>query len=180
MIIAVTGMPGSGKSIVSRIMSEVTGFPMVSMGDVVREEARRRGLEITSENVEMLARELRRERGGAAVAQMIMERSKPPLVVDGLRSLEEVEYFSRFAPVCVVAVHSPPRLRFKRVLERRRAGETLTEEQFRARDLSNLQLGIGSVIALADHVIINVAGPQELEAQARRVAEEILRGSCHR
>ncbi|MEN2999402.1 MAG: AAA family ATPase [Acidilobaceae archaeon] len=178
MIIAVTGMPGSGKSVVSRIISEVAGFPMVSMGDAVREEARRRGLEITSESLEVLARELRRERGAAAVAQMIMERSRPPLVVDGVRSLEEIEYFSRFAPVCLVAVHSPPRLRFRRVLERRRVGETLTEEQFRARDLSNLQLGIGSVIALADHVVINVGGAQELESQARRVAEEILRGSC--
>ncbi|MCX8196542.1 MAG: AAA family ATPase [Acidilobaceae archaeon] len=178
MIVAVTGMPGSGKSVAAKAIARALGLPLISMGDIVREEARRRGIEITSESIEELARQLRREKGPAAVAQMVMERTKPPLVVDGVRSLEEVELFSRYAEVCIVAVHSPPRLRFKRMLERRREGDALTEGEFRERDLSNLRLGVGSVIALADYVIINVSTQEELEAAARRVAEEIRRGSC--
>jgi len=46
-LILIAGMPGSGKSIVSSIAREL-GLPVYVMGDVVREEARRRGIEPTN------------------------------------------------------------------------------------------------------------------------------------
>jgi len=46
IVIGVTGMPGAGKDTVRDIVREY-GFPVVVMGDEVRAEAARRGLEPT-------------------------------------------------------------------------------------------------------------------------------------
>ena len=41
-VFGISGMPGSGKSVVSEVASE-KGAIIVSMGDIVREEAKKRG-----------------------------------------------------------------------------------------------------------------------------------------
>ena len=43
-VIGVTGLPGSGKSVVSRIAKKLD-IPIVRMGDVIREEAKKRNQE---------------------------------------------------------------------------------------------------------------------------------------
>jgi len=49
LIIAVTGMPGSGKSTVSKALSQELSAPLFVMGDLVRDEVVRRGLPLTAE-----------------------------------------------------------------------------------------------------------------------------------
>ncbi|MEM2346640.1 MAG: AAA family ATPase [Archaeoglobaceae archaeon] len=49
MIIAFVGYPLSGKSTAAQIAKEF-GIPVVVMGDVVREEAKKLGLKETAEN----------------------------------------------------------------------------------------------------------------------------------
>ena len=56
-IIGVTGMPGSGKSVVSRV-AESLGMKVVKMGDVIREEAQHR-----NEDPGIVAVQLRKEYG---------------------------------------------------------------------------------------------------------------------
>ena len=48
-IIAVVGMPGAGKAVVSKAASS-HGIPVMVCGDVVREETKKRGLASTPEN----------------------------------------------------------------------------------------------------------------------------------
>lgn len=170
-------MPGSGKSVVAEVIASELGYPILVMGDAVREETLRRGLELTSENVERVARELREERGPAAVAEIVAARLKElgarGAVIDGVRSLSEVELFSTLGKVKIVAVHSPPSLRFERMIARSRRGDVRDEREFRLRDLSNLRLGIGDVIALADYMIVNISDLETLREEAKRVAEKI-------
>ena len=49
LIICLTGMPGAGKSTVANSLKE-KGFLVITMGDIVREEARQRNLEMTDDN----------------------------------------------------------------------------------------------------------------------------------
>ena len=42
-VVAIAGMPGSGKGEVAAVLA-ARGIPILSMGDMVREEVRRRGL----------------------------------------------------------------------------------------------------------------------------------------
>ena len=177
IVVAVTGMPGSGKSTVARVIARRLGYPLLVMGDVVREEVARRGLELTVHNIEEVARRLRELRGPGAIAELIVEKAKTlnaqGVVVDGVRSLDEVKVLSSLGRVYIVAVHSPPNLRFQRMISRRREGDVSGSEEFRFRDEANLRLGIGDVIALADYMIVNNSTLEKLVEEAERVAGEI-------
>ena len=177
IVIAVTGMPGSGKSTVARVIARRLGYPLLVMGDVVREEVARRGLELTVHNIEEVAKRLRELRGPGAIAELIVEKARAlntqGVVVDGVRSLDEVKVLSSLGRVYIVAVHSPPNLRFQRMISRGREGDVSSPEEFRFRDEANLRLGIGDVIALADYMIVNNSTLEKLIEEAERVAGEI-------
>ena len=179
LLVLVTGMPGSGKSLVSGVAREL-GIPVYVMGDVVREEARRRGLEPTPENLNRVARELRERYGARVVAERTaeaIERDGPELaVVDGVRSLAEVEVFRRLGSVVVVAVHASPRTRFERLRRRGRPGDPRSWEEFVARDMTELGFSLGSVIALADYMLVNEADQGLAREKARRLFASLLAG----
>ena len=178
LVVVVTGMPGSGKSVVARRIAEELGWPLYNMGDIVREEVVRRGLPLTSSNIERVARILREEHGQTAVARLLLDRidrNAPGAVIDGARSLEEVRVLSSLGPVCVVAVHASPRERFNRVMRRGRRGDAISWEEFVERDLNNIRLGIGPLIALADYMIVNEGSLEEALRQASLVARRVAR-----
>jgi dephospho-CoA kinase len=177
LIVLIAGMPGSGKSVVSRVARSM-GLPVYVMGDVVREEAARRGIEPTPSNLNMLARRLREEYGPTVVAERVAEKLRSDsdsgiAVIDGVRSLAEVEVFERLGEVVIVAVHASPRTRFERLRRRGRPGDPRTWEEFRQRDLTELGFGLGNVIALADYMLVNEGGLEEFEREARRLLEKL-------
>ncbi|MCE4603835.1 MAG: AAA family ATPase [Aeropyrum sp.] len=178
LIVAVTGLPGSGKSIVARAIAEELGVERVVMGDVVRREVERRGLDPTPENVERVAGELRSRLGRGAVA-IILSREldkEKSYVLDGLRSVEEAEVFRREGwRVVVVGVFAPRRARLERILSRGRLGEH-AEEALKVRDESNLRLGVGEALALADYMIVNVGSLEDLVYEAKRLARVVSCG----
>lgn len=155
--ILVVGLPGSGKSLFSEAAKKL-GLPVISMGDVVRREALRRGLKISSQTLAKLSQELRQERGAAAVAELTLELlpRAPLVVIEGVRSPAEVERFKQcFAAVNVVAIHASPITRYQRLSGRGRADDPSSWEEFVERDRRELSFGIGDVIALADYMIVN-------------------------
>jgi dephospho-CoA kinase len=172
-------MPGSGKSLVTGVAKDM-GIPVLVMGDVVREEARRRGIPPTPENLRSLSIRLREEFGDTVVAERIAERLRALIaqgvnvvVVDGVRSLKEVEVFRSLGRVVVVAVHASPRTRYERLRRRNRPGDPRSWDEFVARDMTELGFGLGDVIALADYMIVNEGRPEQAMSEARRVLEEV-------
>src|SRR5512136_273969 len=117
-------MPGSGKSAVVETAREL-GYAVVIMGDVVRQETIKRGLELTPENVGKIMLELRTEGGNYVIAQKcipkIAEQASHKVLVDGLKSLYEAEIFKEnFVKFNLVAVHASPETRFNRLSSRHR------------------------------------------------------------
>ncbi|RLE57696.1 MAG: dephospho-CoA kinase [Thermoprotei archaeon] len=181
-LVLLTGLPGSGKSLVAKLLSEYLRAPTVNMGDVVREEARRRGLPESREVLSNIAIELRKNYGSDAIAKLTyeywlrkLEGRAEVVIVDGVRSWDEVNYFKqRFGDVLVVAVHASPRTRFRRLRERGRSDDPRSWIEFVKRDLAELSMGVGTVIALADYVITNEKNSlTELESKVRELAELI-------
>ncbi len=184
LILAVTGMPGSGKSVVSSILSKSLDCPVISMGNVVREEVKRRGLPLEPEIIERVAKRLREEKGPEAVALMVLDKvnamfnlNERCVIIDGARSINEIRTFSRIGKVCVVAVHSSPSKRLERLLSRGREGDVKSEDEFIMRDKYNLDLGIGNLIALADFMIINESSLDDLEKEVKKLVGELSIGS---
>jgi len=173
-------MPGSGKGEIVRIFSRF-GVPHVTMGDVVREEADKRGIPRTPEGMTKVSIELRKELGKNAVAKLCIPKVKELLknhkfvIIDGVRSLDEIETFKEAFPTeefVIIAVHSSPKKRFERLKNRGRSDDPKTWEEFLQRDMKELGFGIGNVIALADYMIINENHIDEYRAEILDLAKK--------
>lgn len=174
-IIAITGMPGAGKSTAAKALVDL-GWKRVVMGDVIRAETKRRGMEPDAKNTGEVMKQLRRERGQSAVADLcleaIEETGAKKVVVDGIRSVAEVEAFRRKANVLLIAVTASPDRRFGLLKERGRKDDPLTHQMFLDRDSREMRVGIGEAIALADETISNQhVTPDRLAAALVKLVE---------
>jgi dephospho-CoA kinase len=179
MIVGTAGMPGAGKAVVSRVAGE-KGWSLVVMGDVIREETRNRGLEPTPENIGKIMLKLREEEGAAVVAKKclpkIAEAKSDMVLVDGIRSLAEMyEFEKNFPQFILIAVHSSPETRFERLFRRKRSDDSAGWGGFVDRDLRELSVGQGSVIALADCMIVNEGTLEECKARIREVLDAVIK-----
>jgi dephospho-CoA kinase len=170
-------MPGSGKTTISEIVKEM-GIPVIVMGDVVREEARIRGIEPTPKNLGKLMIELREKMGANVIAKRCVDKIKELnskiVLVEGVRSLEEVEEFRKVGDVKIVAVHSSPKTRYERLSRRGRSDDPKSWEEFGERDLRELDVGIGRVISLADEMIINEGTLEDLKKNTLKVFRKVI------
>ena len=74
-LVIVTGMPGAGKSGIAQAFHD-SGIPVIVMGDVIREETRKRGLEPNPENTKKVMLGLREKSGPGAVASFCVDELK--------------------------------------------------------------------------------------------------------
>ncbi|WP_410968165.1 hypothetical protein, partial [Salmonella sp. SAL04281] len=79
-------------------------------------------------------KELREKLGPSAVAELciaeIEREGKSRIVVDGVRSMAEVDTFRKKAEVLLVAVHASQARRYELLKERGRKDDPLTESMF--------------------------------------------------
>ena len=175
-VIGVVGLPGSGKSEAAAVADEM-GIPVVTMGDVIREACRDRGLDPASHHGEV-AQALRNEGGPAAIADRSIPTIEDALVaydtvlVDGIRSDAEVDRFrAAFGEeFTLVHVEAPFEVRAERIESRGR--DDTAAESLRERDDRELGFGMGEAMERADVTIENV---ESLEAFHERV-RGLLRG----
>ena len=166
-VIAISGMPGAGKGVASEAARRL-GLEVLVLGDVIREETERRGLEPTPENVGSVMLQVRRDEGPAVVVKRLVpkvEASKSEtLIVEGIRSEDELrELRSKFDVVCV-GIHASPKTRFQRLLARGRSDDPRTWDAFYERDSRELSVGLCRVIALADVLLLNEGTLDELQS----------------
>ncbi|MGC8849471.1 MAG: AAA family ATPase [Candidatus Bathyarchaeia archaeon] len=178
--IGLTGMPGSGKTVVADVASKL-GVPVFSCGDAVREAALERGLQPTSAVLGRLMFELRESEGPAAVINRVISKIKNSpstrgaVLVEGIRSLAEVEALKASFKLSIMAVHSSPSTRFKRLKSRGRSDDPRDIEEFHLRDRRELEVGVGDVIALADVMIVNEGSLAALKDDAEEKLRRWLR-----
>ncbi len=159
-IIAFVGMPASGKSEAARIASRM-GIPVINMGDVIRKEVLRRGLEPTDSNTGMVATDLRKCEGMDAVARycisQIRETGSELVVVDGVRGIAEVECFRQeFGKgFILISIYTPIEVRFSRIQKRGRSDDMDSIDGLRRRDERELGWGMGEAIEASSIEIEN-------------------------
>lgn len=178
-VVGIAGMPGAGKTLAAKIAKEMN-FEVVVMGDIVREEAKKRGLMPNPENLGKLMLQMREKEGPAVIAKKcipkIEEAKTNIVVVDGVRSLHEVEEFRRFFPnFIILAVHASPKIRFERLFKRKRSDDPEKWATFLERDMRELKVGLGHVIALADQLIVNEGSKAEFEEKVREFLRKVIK-----
>jgi dephospho-CoA kinase len=178
VVVGIAGMPGAGKATFNEIARR-KGYDVIVMGDEIREETKRRGLELTSENIGKIMLQLRKEKGQAVVATrciLKIEKAKGSIVfVDGIRSLDEAKEFKKHLPnFILIAIHSSPKTRFRRLFRRKRSDAPKGWETFLKRDLRELSVGLGNAIAMADYLIVNEGTKEEFKMKINDVLEATL------
>ena len=156
-------MPGAGKSTVANSLKE-KGFLVITMGDIVREEARQRNLDPSDNNLGKLMLKLREDLGPGAIAHLIVRKissednstaEKDNIVIDGIRGIAEVEILKRVGCVKLLAIHASTDKRFTHLKQRARSDDPSLMEEFTSRDKRELTVGISEAIALADETLSN-------------------------
>ena len=168
-VICVTGMPAAGKEEFQAVAA-AEGYEIVRMGDVVREEARRRGIPITDAAVGGMAHEEREKHGRAVWAERTIPHVRAARVcIDGLRSLHELAAFRKAfgSDLVVFAVVASPTTRWQRVVRRHRPDDAATWEEFLRRDARERGWGLEDVIAAADVRIVNEGALSAFHADVR-------------
>jgi dephospho-CoA kinase len=180
LIVCLTGMPGAGKSTVASFLKE-KGFAGVIMGDAVREEAKIQGLEPTDANLGRLMLKLREDLGQGAVAHLIVKKlerdgSKGNIVIDGIRSIPEVEVLRSVGLVRLLAIHASQDTRFRHLKDRGRSDAPANSDEFAGRDKRELSVGISEAIALADETLSNnELTLDQLKERACQIVDEWIR-----
>jgi len=176
-VLGTVGLPGSGKSEAAAVAREA-GIPVVTMGDVIREACRDRGLD-PAEHHGDVARALREEEGETAIAEQslpliraALDESKTVLV-DGLRAPAEVERFEdAFGDAFVlVSIEAPFETRADRLADRGRDDSDRDREALRVREDRELGFGMGEVMAAADVTIQNTGSLDAFRDRIRTLLE---------
>ncbi|WP_394740669.1 AAA family ATPase [Natronococcus roseus] len=178
-VIGTVGLPGSGKGEAATVARE-EGIPVVTMGDVVRQETADRGLDPAKDHGGV-AQALREENGPAAIAErslpMIDDRLEDheAVLVDGLRSGVEVDTFEdRFGDAfTLVSIEAPFDVRAERIDARGRdAGANDGGEPLEKRDERERGFGMDDAMDRADVVIENTDSLEAFHERIRTIIRE--------
>jgi dephospho-CoA kinase len=178
-IIAIFGLPGSGKTEVINYLMKKYNWPKVYFGEVTFDEMKKQGLEINEKN-ERLTREGLRERYGRLYyASQIIKKIEEmpddsPILVESLYDWQEYLLFKeKFADDFItVAIYTSPKTRYERLA--RRPIRPLTFQEAQSRDYAQIEnLFQAGPIAMANYTINNEGTLDELFTQIDKVIEKI-------
>ena len=176
-VIAFCGLPGSGKTSAIESIKDL-GY-IITMGDIVRNEAKIRNLEYTGENLGKIAKELRKMGGQDIIAikcvELIKSENKDIIFVDGIRSIAEIKIFRKFWKFPLVAITVSEKIRFKRLFDRNRGDDPKTLSDLKLRDEREIEFGLMEILSIADYTIINDTSIEELKEKTRKIILEILK-----
>ncbi|MBI5229345.1 AAA family ATPase [Candidatus Micrarchaeota archaeon] len=183
LFIGLTGTNASGKETVMETLLEKLVGVTFSLSDEIREEVRKRGLEINRDSLRTIGNELREKFGSAVLAERVAgkaqkEADKKVVVFVSIRNPAEVDFFrKRFGKSFVlVSVDAPLEIRYERAKKRRREGEVeLSIEEFREKEVKEMspnaeghEQSLQKIIEMADYTIINDGGLDKLEKEVEK------------
>lgn len=165
-LIALVGLPGSGKSTVNDVCKQ-RGFGCIHFGDITSEKLQESNLPVNEDNERAMRESLRKEHGMAAYATLNIPKiedllSNGDTIIDGLYSWEEYLVLKEKFPEMVVwAVYASPANRYARL--EHRPVRPLTADEAKSRDYSQIEnLHQAGPIAMADWTFINMGERDDL------------------
>lgn len=180
-ILAFVGAPAAGKTVAAAVAKEM-GIPVITMGDVIREELQRRELSLSDANAGRVANELREREGMDAIAIRCIPRikdkegkkaKKTVIVIDGIRGIAEVETFKEEfgTDFILVRIEAPLTLRYNRIKTRGRGDDLLNIEEFKEREEREKRWGMGEAMEKAEKVITNEGSLKEFKEEIKRILD---------
>ncbi|MHA1985235.1 MAG: AAA family ATPase [Promethearchaeota archaeon] len=170
-ILAIVGLPGSGKSTAIEAIKDL-GI-VVTMGDIVRDEAKKKNIEPSGSNLGKIAQQLRKDEGPGIIAkkcvELIIKKTDEIIFIDGIRSLSEVNIFRKLWKFPIVAIIVDEKKRLRRLFKRSRSDDPKNLEELKERDRRELEFGLDKVVKAADYKIKNNSTIDDLKKKTREV-----------
>lgn len=181
-IIAIVGMPGSGKSTLSDSLTTL-GWGYVRFGQLTLDTIKNEGLEINEQNERMVRERIRKEHGMAAYATLNLPKfdavlQEKNLVADGLYSWSEYKILKEYYGdrLTVAAVFAPPTQRYERLANRFSMADdasarnrNIPAEDSKKRDYAEIEnIEKGGPIAMADYTIVNIGSYDDYQKEIEK------------
>lgn len=180
LVLAVVGMPATGKSEVIKKLKEQFNFYHLYYGDITFDEMKRRNLEVNEVNERLVREDLRSGGDLGIYSKMILPKieeaiktGEKRILLESMYNIYEYEviknmYGENFK---VLAIHTDTDIRIKRLNERK--DRRLTKEELISRQISEAKnLQKGTVISFADFHYTNNGDDME---KFERDLEEIIK-----
>lgn len=179
LVLGLTGAPSSGKDTVANHLSKL-GFLHISTSGIIREEMRKENLPTDRSNINVFSIKSRHERGSGYLAEIAAKKVTGNAVISGLRNVAEVEYLRKVfgKNFVLITVEAPLETRYKWAIERKRVGDEISFEQFKAeedaeRNGDEYAHQVDILIKMADRVIINNDTVDEMLKKVDNLVSEL-------
>lgn len=172
LIIGLTGFSCTGKGTFCNYISNEFAIPKITVGDLLRKEVLKRGLELNPVNIVKVSDTIRKETNNnflLIAKDKIAELSikNDVIIVDSLREEKDYETLRQFSHhIETVAIISSGRTRFERMSKRKRAGDPASWQEFLALENKDNLLGVGQLIKAAGYTVKNQGSLDELYTKA--------------
>ena len=158
-LIGLTGTNGAGKGEVAAFFRK-KGYAYFSLSDLIRDELKKKGKEVSRDNLIKMGNLLREKSGRDILARLIIKKIKGKAVIDSIRNPKEVEYLRRQKNFILLSIDAPVELRYERVKKRGRAESASNLQEFiekEAEEMTNLKKSqqLQNCMRLADFKIKN-------------------------
>lgn len=177
LVVGVTGFRGSGKSLAAHAARSL-GIPVLEMRKPVVALMRKQGIKVTNRSLRLFADKIRREHGKAVSARLAVDALRNMnvrvVLVNGVRSSEEIKEFRKNFNFRLVAVTAPIRMRFGRILKRRRRDDPRKYSDFLWSERMERHWGLAKALASADYVVKNDSTRAGCEKRIRLILKRLL------
>ena len=185
MIIGLTGQMASGKTTIVEILQKI-GYQLVTLSDMVREEARKLGIEERRDNLMNVGQILRQKGGAGVLGFRALEKIKfhggESWIVDGIRNPAEVEELRKNPDFVLIANTTSEDMIIDRIKSRKRADDTFDEMSIRLKLRREMGEGepedgqqVGKCIEMADHVFENIIPLEKVEEEFIKLYNQITK-----
>lgn len=177
MIIGLTGRNASGKGEAANYLKS-KGFVYFSLSDVIRDEATKRGLQHSRDNLIKIGNELREKFApnylahqiNIKIKEILKNNSKQNFAIDSIRSPFEAKELMKNNDFTLVGIDAPIETRFKRLLGRNRLGDAKTLEDFRKQEQrenlkSDTNQQLDATFEMSKNIILNNGSLEELHTK---------------
>jgi len=181
MIIGLTGGMVCGKRTIAEYLRG-KGFEVLTFSaDVLDVELKKRNIPVTRKAQQDLGNEIRNREGAGGLAKRLIEKMKPGknYVLDGIRNPGEIIEIRKQKDFVLIAIDSPQKMRFERIVARDMERDPKTWEEFLKADMRDFDDGIvcglqiGKCMKMADYTISNDCSLDEFRARFDEILEKI-------
>jgi len=175
--LGILGPAGSGKGIAAKYLAKKYGYTIISMGNIVRDLARKEHLSPKRENLEKLQAKYSKKYGKDFVIGKALEKaknSKKPVILDGIRKPIQAEKAKKELKAKLILINAKPEIRFERMKIRRRKDFPKTLKEFsKIEEKENKVFNLKKTFSMVDFKADNSNGKAYLFKQLDAIMKKI-------